>query len=99
MSVGYELCLSRNSNSATPIVTFRLFIFGIGVSTINGERVRGILIPSCFQKLKYEFLKAYLVLYPVKQPLMRLADNETQALETKCTKACWTNYTRRVAPW
>jgi len=29
---------------------------------------------------------------------MRLADNETQASETKCTGACWTNYTRRVAP-
>lgn len=24
------------------------------------------------------------------------ADNETQAAETKCTAACWTNYTRRV---
>jgi hypothetical protein len=31
--------------------------------------------------------------------LMRLADNETQASETKCTEACWTNYTRRVATW
>jgi len=30
---------------------------------------------------------------------LRLADNETQASETKCTGACWTNYTRRVAPW
>jgi very-short-patch-repair endonuclease len=26
-----------------------------------------IVIPSCFQKLKYEFLKAYLVLCPVNQ--------------------------------
>ena len=25
--------------------------------------------------------------------------NETQASETKCTEACWTNYTGRVAPW
>jgi len=24
---------------------------------------------------------------------MRLADNEIQASETKCTEACWTNYT------
>jgi hypothetical protein len=30
---------------------------------------------------------------------MKLADNETQASEAKCTEACWTNYTRRVAPW
>jgi len=30
---------------------------------------------------------------------MRLADNETQASETKWTEACWTNYTRRVTPW
>ena len=29
--------------------------------------------------------------------IMRLADNETQASETKCAEACWTNYTRRVA--
>jgi hypothetical protein len=27
-------------------------------------------------KIKYEFLKAYLVLCPVNQPLMRLAENE-----------------------
>jgi len=31
--------------------------------------------------------------------IMTLADNETQASETECTEACWTNYTRRVAPW
>jgi len=30
---------------------------------------------------------------------MRLAVHETQASETKCTEACWTNYARRVAPW
>jgi hypothetical protein len=30
---------------------------------------------------------------------MTFTDNETQASETKCTEACWTNYTRRVAPW
>jgi len=30
---------------------------------------------------------------------MRLADNENQVSETKCTEACWTNYTKRVAPW
>ena len=30
---------------------------------------------------------------------MKLADNETQASEAKCKEACWTNYTRRVAPW
>ena len=58
-----------------------------------------IFIPSCFQKLKYAFLKAYLVLCPVNQPLMRLAVNETQASETKCTETCWTNYTRRVELW
>jgi hypothetical protein len=31
--------------------------------------------------------------------LMILADNETQASETRWTESCWTNYTRRVAPW
>jgi len=30
---------------------------------------------------------------------MSQADNETQASETKCAEACWTNYTRRKAPW
>ena len=30
---------------------------------------------------------------------LTLADNETQASETECPEACWTNYTRRVAPW
>jgi hypothetical protein len=35
---------------------------------INGERAVGILMPSCFQKFKYEFLKAYSVLCPVNQP-------------------------------
>jgi hypothetical protein len=27
---------------------------------------------------------------------MTFADNETQASETKCDEACWTNYTRHV---
>jgi hypothetical protein len=31
--------------------------------------------------------------------IMTLADNETQASETEYTEACWTNYTRCVAPW
>ncbi len=30
---------------------------------------------------------------------MRLADNETQASETKWTEACWTNYTGSEATW
>jgi hypothetical protein len=30
---------------------------------------------------------------------MKLDDNETQASETKCTEACRTNYTKRVALW
>ena len=31
--------------------------------------------------------------------IMTLADNETQASETKYTEACWSNYPRRKAPW
>ena len=30
---------------------------------------------------------------------MKLTDNETQTSEAKCAEACWTNYTRREAPW
>ena len=30
---------------------------------------------------------------------MKLADNETQASETQCAEACWTNYARLVMPW
>jgi hypothetical protein len=40
---------------------------GVDKST-HLEKRRSDIIPSCFQKLKYEFLKAYLVLCPVNQP-------------------------------
>jgi hypothetical protein len=43
-----------------------------------------MVIPSCFQTLKYEILKAYLVLCPANKPLMRHAENERSEVRSAC---------------